>query len=200
MRRASLALALLLGGCFDLDALTRGDLAAVRDAGSTDAGADAALGADSGVSLCVGANLLGNADLETGMLSPWGGFRTTALVESADVHGGRFALAVSGSAGEDWTVLQLLVLDVHKGDRFCASGWVRGQDPIELVVTQSSTLGGGIPGSGFISDPSILAPRWQLLTLHLIANVDSPALKIELYDPAPTGTYLVDDVVLAHED
>ena len=141
------------------------------------------------------ANLVSNGGFEEGDgddFTNWtkqnGGDRMTA--ETADVHGGSRALAVSNpGAGEPWhTQLISDNMTTEIGVTYTASMWIKGD--AGTVRFSTTAAAGAIYGPDFT-----VSSEWQLYTWEFEAN--DTAIGIVLDMGASAANYIVDDVSVA---
>ncbi len=189
MKRTTLALSVLLAGCFDIDALThpRPDLSG-RD-----------LGTDADGSTCTGPNVLKNPGAEEG-LTDWTRFQVSDVI-TTDARSGSNAFDVQPTAPDEGGLYQAPI-HAYDGEHFCATLWTKtlAGTPPTLLVYETDAGGNEYPGGlhlGAAADPA--SPDWQRLSVDVDVTRSEVTLKIEAHVTAPLlGTrFLVDDFSLS---
>jgi len=144
-------------------------------------------------------NLLQNPGFENG-LDGWSGLGAATLsVTMDDVHGGDYALLVSGRDATWQGPVQSLLGRLEPGRSYQVSAWVKlaggEEQPLGMTVALTDQN-----GERFINliDSRGFSDRWVQLTEVFRYQAAEPATRLDLYlqGPAPGVDFLVDDVLV----
>ena len=144
-------------------------------------------------------NVLTNPGFETDSTAPWIGFGSPTLtVESAVVHSGSYACAVTTRTGTYMGAAQSLIGLLQSGQLYNVSVWVMldGGTSQTMQLTMQETVGSGTPTYTLIASGTVTASGWTQLSGTYTYNGSGSDSALNFYVEVPssaTNSYYLDD-------
>ena len=144
-------------------------------------------------------NLVTNPGFETGSTSPWFGFGSPTLTaESAVVHSGSYACAVTGRTASYMGAAQSLIGELQSGQTYNVAAWVMldGGTSQTMQLTLQETVGSGTPTYTLIASGTVTSSGWTQLSGTYTYNGSGSDSALNFYIEVPssmTNSYYLDD-------